>query len=333
MTDSTNQARRPAPGRSAPAMPSAGPGSGPAAAPVPGPVTIDDLAAYRAVPTQRASAENLGPLQNLPGFWEGTGFNLIARPDFADNSPNGFFLELNLLRETIEFTTIGSPVFNRGSRQDDIAIYGVTYLHRVTDGVTGEALHIEPGMWLTIPATSNPQADASIARLATIPHGNAVCTVGFTEDVVPDGLPTIPPANTVPFPVGSQPPAPGTENPYPEYNLSIESAFRTVPVPAGVTQEVIDDPNVLLRQALVGQTLTHITRLITSTDKAGGIDNIPFIVSNANTPTLESVFAIETVQGPKGREYLQLQYVQTALLNYRGMSFPHVTVGTLVKAF
>jgi hypothetical protein len=333
MTDSNNPARRPAPGRTAPTVPAGGPGSGPAAAPVPGPVTIDDLAAYRAVPTQRASAENLGPLADLPGFWEGTGFNLIARPDFSDNSPNGFFLELNLLRETIEFTTIGSPVFNRGSRQGDIAIYGVTYLHRVTDGVTGEALHIEPGMWLNIPATTNPQADASIARLATIPHGNAVCTVGFTEEVVPDGLPTIPPANTVPFPVGSPPPSPGTDNPYPEYNLSIESAFRTVPVPAGVTQEVIDDPNVLLRQALVGQTLTHITRLITSTDKAGGIDNIPFIVSNANTPTLESVFAIETVQGPKGREYLQLQYVQTALLNYRDMSFPHVTVGTLVKAF
>jgi hypothetical protein len=314
-------------------MPAGGPGSGPAAAPVPGPVTNVDLAAYRAVPTQRASAENLGPLQDLPGFWEGTGFNLIARPDFQDNSPNGFFLELNLLRETIEFTTIGSPVFNRGSRQDDIAIYGVTYLHRVTDGVTGEALHIEPGMWLTIPATSDPQADASIARLATIPHGNAICTVGFTEDVVPDGTPTIPPANTVPFPIGSQPPEPGTENPYPEYNLSIESPFRTVPVPAGITQEVIDDPNALLRQALVGQKLTHVTRLITSTDKAGGIDNIPFIVSNADTPTLESVFAIETVAGPKGREYLQLQYVQTALLNYRGMSFPHVTVGTLVKAF
>jgi hypothetical protein len=333
MTDSSNPARRQAPGRTAPTIPSAGPGSGPLAAPVPGPVTADDLAAYRAVPTQRASAENLGPLQDLPGFWEGTGFNLIARPDFSENSPNGFYLELNLLRETIEFTPIGSPVFNRGSRQDDIAIYGVTYLHRVTDGVTGEALHIEPGMWLTIPATSTPQADASIARLATIPHGNAVCTVGFTEQVVPDGLPTIPPANTVPYPAGSQPPAPGTANPYPEYDLSSDSAFRTTPVPAGITQEIIDDPNVLLRQALVGQTLTHITRLITSTDKAGGIDNIPFIVSNADTPTLESVFAIETVQGPKGREYLQLQYAQTALLNYRGLSFPHVTVGTLVKAF
>jgi hypothetical protein len=315
-----------------PDAPAVGPGSGPAAAPFPGPLA-DGLAAYRAVPSQRASAENLGPLQDLPGFWEGTGFSLIARPDFSGNSPNGFFLELNLLRENIEFTAIGSPVFNRGSRQGDIAIYGVTYLHRVTDGNTGEALHIEPGMWLTIPPTSSPHAEASIARLATIPHGNAVCTVGFTEELVPDGMPTIPPANTIPFPVGSQPPEPGMKNPFPEYDISDGSQFRTAPVPAGVSQAVIDDPNILVRQALDGQDLTHITRLITSTESAGGIDNIPFIVSNADALTLDSVFAIETVRGPQGREYLQLQYSQTALLNFRGLSWPHVTVGTLVKAF
>jgi len=298
----------------------------------------DGLTAYRAVPSQRTSAENLGPLADLPGFWEGTGFSMIARPDFSGGSPNGFFLELNLLRETIEFTAIGSPVLNRGSRQDDIAIYGVTYLHRVTDGVNGEALHIEPGLWLTIPETSAPRSGASISRLATIPHGNAICTVGFAEEVVPDGLPAIPPANTVPFPAGSQPPAPGTQNPFAEYDLSSDSRFRTAPVPPGVTQEVINDPNVLLRrslaaQASAGQALAHITRLITSTAQAGGIDNIPFIVTNAETLTLDSVFAIETVRGPVGREFLQLQYSQTALLNFGGLSCPHVTVGTLVKAF
>lgn len=290
-------------------------------------------AAYRAVPSQRASAENLGPLINLPGFWEGTGFNMIARPDSSGGNPNGFFLQLSLLRETIEFTTIGSPVFNRGSAQGDISIYGVTYLHRVTDGITGEALHIEPGLWLTIPATTAPKAGPSIARLATIPHGNSACTVGSAEDVVPDGLPVIPSANTVPFAIGGQAPDPGTRNPFAEYDLSVDSPFRSVPLPPGITQPAIDDPNALLRQALQEQEITHITRLITSTDTAGGIRNIPFIVGNADTPILESVFAIETVRGPQGREYLQLQYSQTALLNFRGLSWPHVSVGTLVKAF
>jgi hypothetical protein len=293
---------------------------------------------YRAVPSQRSTAVNLGPLQDLPGFWEGTGFSLTARPDFSGGNPDGFFLELNLLRETIEFTTIGSPVMNRGSVQGDIAMYGVTYLHRVTDATTGEALHIEPGLFLNIPATTEPKADASVARLATIPHGTSLCAVGFAQDVVFDKLPDIPPANTVPFPIGSQPPPPGTKHPFPQYDLGVGTRFRTVPTPAGITQEVICDPHVLLREALreqaaQGHILTRATWLITSTERAGGLGNIPFIVSNANPLSLESVFSIETVRSPAGTEYLQLGYSQTALLNFRGLSFPHVTVGTLIKAF
>jgi hypothetical protein len=287
---------------------------------------------YRAVGPILATAENLGALQDLPGYWEGTGFGLIARPDYSGTSPSGLFLQLNLLRETIEFTTIGSPVLNRGCLQGDISIYGVTYLHRVTDATTGEALHIEPGMWLSIPATTEPACDASIARLFTIPHGNAVCTVGFSQDVVFDKLPTIPPANTVPFEIGEQPPPAGSKNPFPEYNLGAETAFRTAPLPANITQAMVDDPNVVVREALVGRDLTRIVRLITSTAPDGGVGNIPFITANANALSVESVWAIETVQGPSG-SFLQLQYSQTALLNFRGSSFPHVTVGTLVKAF
>jgi hypothetical protein len=290
------------------------------------------LTAYRAVPSQQAMATNLGPLQELPGFWEGTGFGLIARPDHSGGNPDGVFLQLNLLRETIEFTSIGSPVFNRGSVQDDIALYGVTYLHRVTDAITGEALHIEPGLWLNVPPAGG-QSDPSIARLATIPHGNAACTVGQAEEVVFDGVPDIPAANTVPFEIGTPPPPPGTPNPFGAYNLATATPFRSAPLPAEITQPVIDDPNTLLRSALDGRVLSRITRLITNTVSAGGIDNIPFIVTNADTDSLESVFAIEVVEGRAGTEYLQLQYSQTALLNFRGRSWPHVTVGTLIKAF
>lgn len=288
---------------------------------------------FRATSTQQATSNRLGPLKDLPGFWQGVGFSLIARPNFGGGNDRGIFLELNLLRETLEFTSIGSPVYNRGSIQADIAIYGLTYIHRVMDGVTGGALHIEPGLWLNLPATSDPPAKASIARLATIPHGNAVCTVGISENVVFDGQPEIPPANTIPFPIGSQPPAPGSKNPYPEFDLSKPSQFRTSPLPPEITQTIVNDPNEMLRGALRGQNLRKITRLITMTPAEGGIGNIPFIIQNADTPTLESVFAIEVVLGPTGEEFLQLQYSQTALLNFSGMSFPHVTVGTLIKAF
>src|SRR5262249_28744895 len=183
---------------------------------------------------------------DLPGFWEGPGFSLIARPHFGPDSPNGIFLQLNMLHETLEMTTIGSPVFNRGSLQSDIAIYGVTYLHRVVDGVRGGALHIQPGMWLNIPATTDPKSDASIARLATIPHRNACCTVGFVQQAVFDGIPEIPPANTVPFKIGAEPPPPGAKNPYEEYDLSIPSAMRTAPLPPQITQALVTDPNQML---------------------------------------------------------------------------------------
>jgi hypothetical protein len=294
--------------------------------------TASDSLAYRAAAAQQTTADRLGPLQDLPGFWEGVGYSIIARPDYSENAPNGFFLELNLLRETIEFTTIGSPVVNRGSLQEDISIYGVTYLHRVTDGVTGGALHIEPGMWLNIPATTDPKADASIARLATIPHGNAITTVGFAQYVDLTQPVVIPPANTVPFEIGGEAPPAGTKNLFAEYDLSVASKFRSDPLPPGLTQAILDDPNAAVRNALAVQKVTKIIRLITNTRPGGGIENIPFIVQNADTPSLESVFAIETIEGPSG-PFLQLQYSQTTLLNFRGMSFPHVTVGTLVKAF
>jgi hypothetical protein len=288
---------------------------------------------YRAASVHGTAADKLGPLAELPGFWEGTGFGLIARPDFDSANPDGFFLQLNVLRETIEFQQVGSPIMNRGSAQGDIALYGVTYLHRVTDAATGGALHIEPGVWLNVPATTEPPANASLARLSTIPHGNSVCAVGFPEYVVPDGLPEIPPANTIPFAIGGQEPPPGTKNPYSAYDLNATTAYRTSPLPAEIVQAVIDDPNTLLRDALQGQTLTHITRLIVATNDASGISNIPFITQNANTRVLQSVFAIEEVQGASGTVFMQLQYSQTALLDFDGKSFPHVTVGTLIKAF
>jgi hypothetical protein len=313
-------------------------------APGGGGVTRNNSSSFRTVAPHAATGEAMGPLKDLPGFWHGTGFNLIARPDFDAGNEDGFFLELNLLQESIEFTPIGSPVMNRGSVQDDIALFGVTYLHRVTDATSGGALHIEPGVWLNVPPTTDPPADASVARLATIPHGNAVCASGPVQVVVPDGIPDIPPSNTVPFPIGSEPPPPGTKNPFKAYDLSSDWKYRTHPLPEGITQEMVDDPINSLRDALRGQTLTHITRLIATTAPDGaGVGNIPFITRNADTLVLESVWAIERVLRPPDvgwttdpespNELLQLQYAQTALLNFRGMSFPHVSVGTLTKAF
>ena len=42
---------------------------------------------YRSVATHSQTAEHLGPLADLPGFWQGTGFSLIARPDVRPDEP------------------------------------------------------------------------------------------------------------------------------------------------------------------------------------------------------------------------------------------------------
>jgi hypothetical protein len=45
-----------------------------------------------------------------------------------------------------------------------------------------------------------------------------------------------------------------------------------------------------------------------------------------------STFWIETVKGyAGGADFQQLQYTQNVLLNFNGLSWPHVTVATLRK--
>ena len=144
----------------------------------------------------------LGPLQELPGTWIGKGFNLIARPDFQNGKP--FFLELNATRETLTFTEIAGPIPNRGSLQDDIEFLGVHYLQQVSDAVTLGGLHIEPGIWLNVPDTTDPEAPATVVRLATIPHGDALLAQGSALTV--DGGPKIDPVSSTPINHATQQP-------------------------------------------------------------------------------------------------------------------------------
>jgi hypothetical protein len=292
-------------------------------------LNTENISSFRAVSKRRELDESLGLLADLPGRWYGTGFNLIARPDFAGD--NDIFLELNETTETLDFTTIGSAIPNRGSQQGDIELYGLTYLQQITDKVTGGALHIEPGIWINIPATTVPNAGGTIARLASIPHGDVINVQGTGLSVA--GGPTIAPANTVPFPIGTPTPPPGTPNPFFEYDLANDNPFRTTPVPPGVTQAIVDDPNTVLRNALVGQNVTETVVLEVSTAPTGGVENIPFIVHNADAAFVSATFWIETITHPYHGTFMQLQYTQTVLLNFDTLSWPHVSVATLLKGF
>jgi hypothetical protein len=152
------------------------------------------------IPTVRKIADNatvlsnLGLLAELAGTWHGTGFNLVARPDFEDQT--NLFLELNLTSETTVFSPISSSIPNRGFAQPDIELAGLTYLVQISDAITGGALHIEPGIWVTQPPTaepllSPPEGGQLITRMANIPHGNSLLAQGIATPF--DGPPTISP--------------------------------------------------------------------------------------------------------------------------------------------
>jgi hypothetical protein len=245
---------------------------------------------------------------------------------------NDIFLELNRTKENLEFTAIGSNIPNRGSKQDDINLFGVTYLQQISDATPpGGALHIEPGIWLTVPPTQAPEAGASVTRLATIPHGDAINISGQSISV--DAGPEIERANTVPFDIGTPEPAAGTANGFPEYNLGAPNAFRTNPEPAGITQAMVTNPNSVLDEAIQGQKVLHTEVLKVSSEPNGGIENIPFVRENANAAKVSAIFWIETVEDATGGVFLQLQYTQTVLLDFGGLSWPHVSVATLVRTF
>jgi hypothetical protein len=284
----------------------------------------------------------------LPAVGPARGFNLIARPDFEGHNDIFLeFLELNLTNEELDFRTIGSSIPNRGSGQNDIELFGLHYLQQISDAIDGGALHLEPGIWINVPSTTDPVETASVTRLATIPHGNALAAEGTAFKVA--GGPHIAFANTVPFPVGGNVPPQGTSNPFPEYALGAPNPFRTNPIPVGITQAMVTDPNVALSAAIAGQTITETVVLNIGTvasftegtnpptvhninDGGGGVENIPFLISNAEAAQVTATFWIETVKHGNGT-FPQLQYTQTVLLNFLGLSWPHVTVATLVKRF
>ena len=117
------------------------------------------------VPSTRYALDNatvrkrLGPLRALSGTWEGRGFNLIARPDFRDKA--NLYLQLNQTHETLTITPIRSAIPNRGFGQDDIELFGLSYLQKIHDHHTGGALHLEPGLWITQPCTSTRPVSAT----------------------------------------------------------------------------------------------------------------------------------------------------------------------------
>jgi hypothetical protein len=255
---------------------------------------------HQRIPAIRIAADTgtvgqqLGLLADLAGTWKGSGFNLIARPDFHDRANT--YLQLNQTRETLTISPIGSPVPNRGFGQDDIELFGLNYLQRIDDAPTGGALHIEPGLWVTQPPTAYPPETAQpgqqiIFRLGSVPHGNSLLAQGVATAFTgapalktPDAqyaFSAFPSFNSTPYPAVPNPVinAAGSSEketaaaaglpPFTEYDLTIPSGpanprtpFDTDPpdpaLPASIDgvamQDVINDPASLLQAVIDRQS-------------------------------------------------------------------------------
>jgi hypothetical protein len=283
-------------------------------------------------PPGKIARAHLGLLAELPGHWVGHGFNLIARPDKQNNQP--FFLELNSTKETLDFVAIGGNIPDRGSQQGDIALHGIHYLQQVSDTVTDTGIHVEPGLWLHVPPTTDPAVtNETYVRQATIPHGDSVLAQSIFTTTVATG-PTINPVDSTPFTgaipdLNASPATPITNQTYlnPYLTDSLPSGL-----PAGLNAAAtIKNPTLVLSAAIQGQTITNTAVIQISTTPAGGILNIPFIVQNADAVQMDAIFWIETLKHPEFGDIVQLQYAQRVILNFLDIHWPHISVATLRK--
>jgi hypothetical protein len=228
--------------------------------------------------------------------------------------------------------------------------------------------------------------------MASIPHGTTILAQGtFTTS---PGAPTIPAVDITPFSTGN----PATTIPFPSQTATNRATAR-IPqdltsfiAAETITQAILTDPNTVLRNHLVGQTVTSTTTLSIATNPAsplfgGGAENIAFLLGtpaavsnpaaagpNAQTIKMVATFWIETVQHtivvppfklgdpplslrPQGTRAgapaptfivqppmaitaprtitvtsTQIQYSQVVFLNFNTLTWPHVSVATLVPA-
>ena len=165
-------------------------------------------------------------------------------------------------------------------------------------------MHIEPGLWVAVPQTSNPSVGPTVARLASIPHGTAIVAQG-TASTASAG-PNIPVASIKPFTIGQ----PNATFDFAEQTLTNHTSFRTSGAGlTGVTQAMVNDPNSVLHTAITGQHITSHDHAARDQHRhpgpgrrhrehrlpEGRHDTGP----NAVAATVTATFWLETVQGQR----------------------------------
>jgi hypothetical protein len=255
-------------------------------------------------------APSLGPLSAFTGTFHGHGFNTIFRPDIGSPTKlphpveSDNLLELNLVSQTLSFSRPLGSVPNRGEVTPSIFLNGVSYLLTVSD-ITNPAnpigIHFEPGLWMKIHATKDPAEGTTLVRMASIPHGTTICAQGTSRTF--SGPPSIPPVSITPN-IGTFPSQTASNKRTARIPQDLDSFIKD----GSITQDILDDPNTVLRNATAHQKILSTTALGVATNPSsplfgGGTDNIAFLLGNqtATNPNSQSTqmasfFWVETVQ-------------------------------------
>jgi hypothetical protein len=215
-------------------------------------------------------------------------------------------------------------------------------MQTIFDSFDQSGQHFEVGVWANVPATTNPNEPATIVRMGSIPHGTTINLQGRAFSV-PE--PQFDVASIQPFPIGH----PDQPTNFPAQDLSRPSQSRTPRNRVtALTQPQLNNPNLFLSEAIAPQKILETTVLTVTSDTSvpgsipnagGGTPNIAFLAGvgappaggpNAFVALAEAIFWIERIRGENGSpDFNQLQYTQRVLLNFRELSWPHITVATL----
>ena len=316
----------------------------------------------------KSRQRTLGPLKLLPGEWksEGKGWNMIALP--FQGGKFKYRILMNQYNEQLKFSFVDDNIPNRGLAADrsltaipadrfDQELASLDYQQTIQQikaddfpdsglaGGKGLAIHHEPGLWLYI--KDKRTNGLNIARLATIPHGNALLALGKSKEV--DGLAAIPPINGLPigrFEDLDSGDYDFKDDPYlSPYKHYIDNPFMgTVSVP-GFPGFNPKNMNAILQFANQGLEVKKTTILSVDTKvEDGGVSNIPFIVKQADALSMRSTFWIQELkeEGPDGKPKLRMQYSQVVMLDFFSpredqlpgrIAWPHISINTLEKVY
>lgn len=303
----------------------------------------------------------LGPLAPLLGNWEGkgTGWNMIALPfkDAPDPSNVPFRILMNQYDENLNFTFVADNVPNRGIFEDQ-EVATLDYQQKISQiaaedfppstktGNVGDDIHHEPGLWIHVKKGEPTINDINIARLASIPHGNAVLALGSTDGEYVDGMPEILPVNGLPIGRFEDLTTPGydfNDDPYlGPYKHYIDAPFKKDLFP-GFPGFSPSNMNEILNFANQGVDIERTLVLnVDSTREDAGISNMPFVTREAEPVSLRSTFWIQELKGKDkyGKPKLRMQYSQIVMLDFfpnredqlpGRAQWPHISINTLDK--